>query len=119
MSLSHWGDSNQDRQEVPQHPDGDNHYMEEDKESPSRANNHKEEDEVETVSLARYMPDTEKIPLTIVKEMEEMFLRLGFIQIMAMKLVDDRRIDSLWTLTSLSDEEIAIICNVIRRPVDL
>ena len=51
--------------------------------------------------------------------LEEMFLRLGFSQIVAMKLVDDQGIDSPWTLVSLSDENIAAIGNVIHRLVKL
>ena len=48
--------------------------------------------------------------------MEEMFLRLGFSQTVAMKLVDDQGIDSPWTLASLFDEDIVTICDMIRRP---
>ena len=33
-----------------------------------------------------------------------------------LKLVEDQGIDSPWTLVSLSNEDIAIICNVIHRP---
>ena len=33
-----------------------------------------------------------------------------------MKLVDDQGIDSLWTLASISDEDIATICGMICRP---
>ena len=47
--------------------------------------------------------------------MEEMSLRLVFSQTVVMKLVDDKRIDSPWTLASLSDDNIATICNVIFR----
>ena len=52
---------------------------------------------------------TESPPLTIVKEMEEMFLSLGYSQTVAMKFVNDQGIDSPWTLTSLSDEDITAI----------
>ena len=45
-----------------------------------------------------------------------MLLRLGFSQTVAMKLVDDRGIDSPWTVASLSNEDIAAICDVICRP---
>ena len=55
-------------------------------------------------------------PTTIIKEMEEMFLRLGFIQTVAIKLVDDQGIDSPWTLASLSDKDIAAIYDIIHRP---
>ena len=61
-------------------------------------------------------PATEDPQQIIIKEMEEMFLGLGFIQTVAMKLVDDQWIDSPWTLASLFDEDIATICNAIRRP---
>ena len=47
--------------------------------------------------------------------MEEMFLQLGFCQTVAMKLVDDKGIESPLTLSSLSDENFANICNIIRR----
>ena len=75
----------------------------------------KEEGEDETAPLVRYTPAAKSPPPTIIKEMEEMFLRLGFNQIVDMKLVDDQRIDFPQTLASLSDEEIAAICNVIQE----
>ena len=115
-SLSHGGDDNQDRQEVPEYPDGDNCDMEEDEESPSGANKEKEEEEeVVPVMLGRCVPATESLP-SIIKEMEKIFLDLGFNQVVAQKLVDDQEIDSSKTLTSLSDEDITAICDVIRRP---
>ena len=55
-------------------------------------------------------------PPTIVKQMEEMFLRLGVCQAVVLKLVDDQGIDSPWTLASLSDENIATICGRLHRP---
>ena len=51
--------------------------------------------------------------------MEEMFLRLGFSQTAAMKLLDDQEINSPWTLASLSDKDIANTCVVIKRPGNL
>ena len=45
-----------------------------------------------------------------------MLLRLGFSQMVAHKLVDDKGIDTLWTLASLFDEDITTICDVIKRP---
>ena len=108
-------DLNQDRQEVPEHPDCDDHEMEEQKESPSGANEQKEEDKVEIVLLAWWMTATESPPLNIIKEMEEMFLRLAFSQTVSIKLVVDQGIDSPWTLASLSDEDIVIVCNVSKR----
>ena len=56
------------------------------------------------------------LPLTVVKEMEEMFLRLGFSQAVVLKLVEDQEIDSPWILASLSNDDIAAICDMIHRP---
>ena len=42
------------------------------------------------MSLARCAQATESLPLTIDEEMEEMLLRLGFSQTVAMKLVKDQ-----------------------------
>ena len=55
----------------------------------------------------------------MVKEMKEMFLRLGFSQTVAMKIVDDLGIDSPWITAGLSDEDIDAICNMIHRPGSL
>ena len=65
--------------------------------------------------LGRHALAAESTPLTIVKEMEEMFLRLGFNQTVAQKLVEDQGIDSQWTLACFSDEDITTICDVMRR----
>ena len=73
-----WGWWQQDRQEIPKYQDGDDHNDKEDKETPGGANEEKEEDEVETVMLNRSAPATESLPPTIIEEMEEMFLKLGF-----------------------------------------
>ena len=54
------------------------------------------------------------MPPTVIEEMEEMFLRLGSSQTVGMKLVDDQ--GSSWTPASLSDKDIASICNVTIRP---
>ena len=54
----------------------------------------KEEHVAETAPPARYTPAAESLPPTIVEEMEEMFLRLGFTQTVAMKLVDNQGMDS-------------------------
>ena len=83
--------------------------MKEDKESPSGADEQNEEDEVDTVSLDRCTLTTKSLLLTIIKEMEEMFLRLGFSQTVVMKLVDNQGMDSPHTLASLSDKDIATI----------
>ena len=88
VSPSWGGDSNQDGQEGSKHPDGDNHDMEEDKDSQSGANKEKKEENVDTVAQSSHALATESPPL-IVKEMEEMFLSLGFIQVVAQKLVED------------------------------
>ena len=82
-------------------PDGDDHDKKEDKESSIGANKQKTEDDVVTVMLGRCTPAAESPPLTIIEEVEEMFLRLGFSQMVAPKLLDDQGIDSPQTLTSL------------------
>ena len=46
----------------------------------SGANEEKEEDHSVTVMLGKCAPAAESLPPTIVKEMEETFLRLGFSQ---------------------------------------
>ena len=66
----------------------------------------------------RHAPATECLPLTIIKQMVEMLLRLGFSQTVAQMLVKDQGIDSLCTLASLSDEDI-MVCDIIRRPIGL
>ena len=48
LSLSQGVDGKQDTQEVPEHPEGDNHDAGEDKKSLSEANDQKEEDVAET-----------------------------------------------------------------------
>ena len=115
-SSSCEGNGHWDWQEFPECPDGDNNDAEKDEESTSRANKQKEEDEDEP---ARCTPAAESLLLTIIKEMEEMLLRLGFSQTVAMKLVDDQVIESPWTLASLSDEDIVTTCDMIRRPGSL
>ena len=77
--------------------------MEVDEESPSGANKEKEENEVVTVMIGRFALATESLPPNIIEEMEKRFLRLGFPQ----------------TLASLSDEDITMIWDVIRRPSGL
>ena len=99
--------------EVPDCPDGDDHDEDEDEKSLSEANKQKEEDEASTVPPARCTLVTPNLPPTIVKEMEELIVRLGFSQAVVLKLVDNQGIDSPWTLASLSDEDIANICDVI------
>ena len=65
--------------------------------------------------LIAHVPAVQSLPPTVVKKMEEMFLRLGFSQAVVLKRVDDQGIDSPQTLANLSDEDIADICNVIHR----
>ena len=87
-----------------------------DKEPPSGANKEKEKEEAVTVTLGRHAPATESSSLTIIEEIEEMLLRLGFGQTVAQKLMDDQGIDSPWIIASFSHEDITSICNIIRRP---
>ena len=46
------------------------------------------------VMLGRCTPAAESLPPTIIEEMEQMFLGLGFSQTVVQKLVDDQGIDS-------------------------
>ena len=59
-----------------------------------------------TVMFSRCTPATECLLPTIIKQIEEMFLNIGFSQVVAEKLVNDQRTDSPWILASLSDEDI-------------
>ena len=54
--------------------------MEEDKDFASGVNKEMKKDDVERVLLARSMQATDSPPLTIIKEMEKIFLRLGLSQ---------------------------------------
>ena len=108
--MSHESDGNQDRQEVPDLLDGDGHDVEKDKESSSGANKQKEDDEDNTVSSPSCTSAAESPPST--------FLRLGFSQTMAMKLVDDQGIDSPQTLASLSDGTLLLFATLIEGLVD-
>ena len=51
-----------------------------------------------------------------VEHLPPMFLRLCFSQMVAEKLTDDHGIDLQWTLASLSDRDIVMIFEVIRKP---
>ena len=115
MSWSLGSDSNEDRQDISECPDGDDHD-EEDKESPGGANKQKEKIVNDTVFPAKHSLARESLPPTIVEDMEEMSLRLGFSQTATMKLVDNKEIDSPWTLAIQCDEDIVTFCDVIRRP---
>ena len=69
-----------------------------------------------TVILGRHAPAAESPPLIIITEMEEMILRLGFSQTVAMKLVDEEEKNPLCTLANLSEKDITAVSDVIRRP---
>ena len=92
-SLSHWGNSKQDKQEMPKHPDGHGHDGKKEKECTSGGNKEKEVDEVATVMLGSHALATECPSLNIKIEMQEMFFRLGFIQVVAQKVIGDQEID--------------------------
>ena len=57
---------------------------------------------MDTVGWSAHMSSTESIPL-ITEQMKEMFLSLGFNQMVAQKLVNDQRLDSPRTIASLSN----------------
>ena len=66
--------------------------------------------------LGNCMPVIENLPPTFDNEMQMMFIRLGFSEIKAKKLVKDQGIDSPQTLASFSDEVVNVICEVLRKP---
>ena len=68
------------------------------------------------VMSGKSAPATECSPLTIIKQMEMIFLKLGFSQVVSDMLVYDQEIYSPLILASLSNEEIIMIYDVIRRP---
>ena len=104
---------NWDGWEASKCPEGGNHDEEEHEGSPSGANKQKED--VNNIMLFAWCTCTK--PTTDHHwQMEEMFLRLGFSQTVAMKQVDDQWIDSPWTLASLSDKYITPMHDVIRSP---
>ena len=69
-----------------------------------------------TVTFGRHALAAESLPPTIIEEMEEMFLGLGFSETVAQKLVNDHVIDSPLTQASISDDNITAICVLIRKP---
>ena len=73
------------------------------KEEEEEKEKEEEEEEVVTVMNGKHKPAPESPPLTIVEEMDEMFLKLGCSKIVTQKLVDDKGKDSRWILASLSD----------------
>ena len=77
---------------------------------------HKQQDEAVMVPMIACTLFAPSLLPSIVKELEEMYLRLSFSQAVMLKLVDDQGIDSSSTLASLSDENNAAICDVICRP---
>ena len=81
------------------------------------ADKEKEEDKTLTVVLGKWTPSPGSWPLTIVKEIKDMFLRLDFSQTVAQKLADDQGKNVPCTLASVSDKNINAICDVIRRLV--
>ena len=85
----------------------------------SEGNNQGEEEEAVKVPLAACALATPSLPPIVVKEMEKMFLRLGFIKAVVLKLVEDKGIDFPQTLASLSDEDIATIYDMVCRPCGL
>ena len=64
--------------------------------------------------IGNHVPAIECLPLIIDKERQLMFLRLGFSQMVAQKIVEFQGIDSPWTLACHSDD-VSAICAVIRR----
>ena len=76
MSLSNWDDENYNRQVIPKHSD-----MEKDEKSPSGPD--KEEEDVSTVMIGRCATAAESLSPMIVQEMEEIYLILGFSQMVA------------------------------------
>ena len=65
---------------VLEHKDGDDHGKDEDKKSSCEANEQKKEDVAEMVPLEKCTLAAPSMLPTIIEEMEEMFLRLGFSQ---------------------------------------
>ena len=60
----------------------------------SETNDQRGEEEAVKVSLAAHVPAATKPPPTVIKAMEEMFLRLVFNQAVVLKLMKDQGIDS-------------------------
>ena len=65
------------------HPDCDDHDGKEVEESSSRVDNEKEEDKIFTITPGRHTTATESPLLTFESEMQEMFLRLRFREVVA------------------------------------
>ena len=117
--LVTWGWWQPNGQEVHNHQEDDSYDDNETEQSPSGADKGKESNEVDTIMLGECGPVIESIPPTIKDEMQMMFIRLLFSQMMAEKLVEDWGIYSPWTIASLSDDGITVIFVVILRPCGL
>ena len=115
-SSSHGGCSEQAGQEVSECLSDDNYEGKRDKKPLSEADNQEEEEVAAEVPPAACTPAIPSPSPMVVKEMEEMFLRLGFSQAAVLMLVEDQGMNSPWTLASFSDEDITIICDMIYRP---
>ena len=63
-----------------------------------QADEQKKEDEAVTALPVACAPAAPSLPPTIIKEVKEMFLRLGFSQVVVLKLVEDQWIVSPQTL---------------------
>ena len=88
--------------------------MDENDKSPREANKQKEKDKMITAMPGKSTPASEDSPLTIIEQIKEMFLNLVFSQVVAEKLAYNQGIDSPRILPSLPDEDITMICNVIK-----
>ena len=88
-SLSHGGNGNQDGQNVLKHPFGDDHDAKDDKKYLSETNKEGEEVDAVTAVHGQHTSAAASLTPTIITEMEEIFLRLGFTQTVAQKLADD------------------------------
>ena len=113
---SHGGDSDQDKQEILDHQEGDDHNYDEDEKCASGADEEKEGDDLNTTMLGDCYPAIASSPPTIKDKMHAMFLRLLFSQMVVKKLVENQGIDSSRSLASLSENDITAICDVIKMP---
>ena len=89
------GNNNQDEHEVHDHQGGDDHDDDDEEKSPNVANKETEDDDTDTNVLDDCGPAIASPPLIAKDEMQTMFFRLMFSQIMMEMLVEDQGIDSL------------------------
>ena len=89
--LSHRGTDDQDRQEVNDCLEGDNHKDNEDEKSPSGADEKEEGDEIESIDHDKCESVDESPSLTIKEQMRAMFVRMMFSQIVTEKLWKTKR----------------------------